>query len=120
MERNLRRYKSKTFPSSPLNGVGVLEVFKQEHINKSFGLSRHDVPNQFYKGTQVTAAFENTFFASDEVIEMIKKNIPRGERNYLMDATFKIVPIGSFTQLLIIYVEYLGKVRSFQKLYLNK
>jgi hypothetical protein len=118
MERNLRRYKGSAFPSSPLNATGVLEVFEQESVNKHFGMSQHEIPNQFYKGTQVTANFENTFFASDKIIELIKKNIPSSKRSYFMDATFKIVPIGSFRQILIIYIEYIGKVFQIQIFYL--
>lgn len=113
MERNLRRYKSSTFPSSPLNGTEVMEVYQIENVNKAFGLSRHDIPTQFYKGTQVTPAFENTFFASDKTIELIKENIPVGKRNYFLDATFKIVPVGTFRQFLIVYIEYVDKVRIF-------
>lgn len=111
MERNLRRYKSSIFPSSPLTAAGVLEVFQQDNVNKLFGLTRHDIPNQFYKGTEVTPNFENTFFASDAIIKLIKEYIPNEKRDYFMDATFKIVPIGSFRQILIIYIEYIGKVR---------
>lgn len=110
MERTLRRYKSNTFPSSPMNGAGVMEVFQRANVNEAFGCSRHDKPTQFYKGTQLKADFENTFFASEQIIEMIKTNIPIN-RHYLMDATFKIVPIGSFRQLLVLYIEYIGKVR---------
>lgn len=84
-----------------------MEAFQKENVNQFFGLSRHDVPTQFYKGTQITASFENTFYASDTVIEIIKTNIPTGNSNYMIDATFKIVPFGSFKQFLIIYVEYM-------------
>jgi hypothetical protein len=116
MERNLRRCKTNIFPASPLNGASVVEAFQKENVNKFFGLSRHDVPTQFYKGTQITASFENTFYASDTIIEIIKTNIPTGKRNYLMDATFKIVPFGTFKQFLIIYVEYIEKVYPFEML----
>lgn len=119
MERNLRRYKGTAFPSSPLNAKSVLEVFQQESVNKHFGMSQHEIPHQFYKGTEIAANFENTFFASDNIIELIKKNIPSSKRNYLMDATFKIVPIGSFRQILIIYIEYIGKVGTIFYLYIH-
>lgn len=46
------------------------------------------------------------FFASSEIINLIEKNIPIGSRDYLMDATFRIVPVGCFRQLLVIYIAY--------------
>lgn len=110
MERNLRRCKLNSFPSSPINGTGVIEAFRMQNVNQSFGLSRHDVPNQFYKGTSVQKNFECTFFASESIINNITANIPKGKRHYFLDATFKVVPFGSFKQLLILYVEYIGKV----------
>lgn len=93
-----------------MNATGVKEAFEMDNVNQSFGLSRHDIPRQFYKGTLIKPNFECTFFASDSIIDIIKSNIPRGKRNYFLDATFKIVPFGSFKQLLILYVEYIGKV----------
>jgi hypothetical protein len=110
MERNLRRCKLQSFPSSPLNAASVTESFQLGNVNRIFGQSRHDVPRQFYKGSLVKPSFECTFFASESIIEIIKTSIPKGKRQYFLDATFKIVPFGSFKQILILYVEYIGKV----------
>lgn len=41
---------------------------------------------------------------------MIEKYIPPSERMYLADGTFKIVPMGIFTQLFVIYIAYKGTI----------
>ena len=43
-------------------------------------------------------------------IQNIINNIRVNDRQYLMDATFKVCPNGEFKQLLIIYIEYIESV----------
>lgn len=52
------------------------------------------------------AKYTCTFLVSETIIDLIKKNIDPDRRKYMLDGTFKIVPIGVFKQLLILYVEY--------------
>lgn len=120
MERNLRRCKLNSFPASPINGTGVIEAFQLENVAQTFGKTRHDVPYEFYKGTLVQSNFECTFFSSESIINNIKTHIPKGKRHYFLDATFKIVPFGTFKQILILYVEYLGKMYPFIYVLMNK
>lgn len=53
-------------------------------------------------------------FASYANIDLTKKHIPPGQRKYLMDGTFKIVPrqFSKNGQLLIIAIEYKNDVSS--------
>lgn len=46
-------------------------------------------------------------------MENIRVNIPEGDREYLMDATFKVCPLGAFYQFLIIYVGFCGQAVPF-------
>lgn len=111
MERNLRRIKNETFAASPTNGAEIIKVFSDEALIKLFGNTKHDEPELFYRGTLVHENYTCTFFFSEKIRQIIVENIPADRRKYLMDATFKIVPVGCFRQILIIYVEYLEHVR---------
>lgn len=113
----MRRYKSNTFPASPINGEQIIDAFQDERVLQSFGFTNHENRRKLYKGTIVEEYGTATFFASELVMQMIDENIPKKKRRYLMDATFKIVPVGCFKQLLIIYVEYIGKVSRAHKIY---
>lgn len=104
MERNLRRIKNHSFPASPTSGDEIIEIFSSEDMINSFGKTKHESPTLFYKGTICNKSYTCTFFASDHIISLIGENIERNRRKYLMDATFKIVPVGCFSQILIIYV----------------
>lgn len=109
MERHLRRIKNDTFPSSPTNGNEIISIFSDDAMVNLFGKTNHDDPTLFYKGTITNESYTCTFFGSEKIQSMIEENIFEN-RNYLLDATFKIVPIGCFNQILIIYVEYMKHV----------
>lgn len=51
-------------------------------------------------------------------MHFIEKHIEVNKRHYLLDATFKVVPVGPFNQFLIFYVNYIEKVRIFNFLML--
>lgn len=67
----------------------------------------------FYKGSHTEENFSYSYFASDHVIQNIKENIPEVDRQFLMDATFKVCPLGSFYQFLVIYIGYCGQAVPF-------
>lgn len=63
----------------------------------------------FYKGSHIGEDFSYTYFASDFIIELIKVHFPdTNNREFLMDATFKVCPMGEFYQLLVIYFGICG------------
>lgn len=107
VERNLRRIKNQTFAASPKSGPEIIAAFERESVMNSFGYSKHDTPRPLYKGTIMDGEkYVCTFLASETIIELIQANIEPAQRKFMMDGTFKIVPVGIFKQLLIIYVEY--------------
>lgn len=59
----------------------------------------------FYVDSVIKKHFAFHVFASFAIISIIKKFIKPGDRNYLVDGTFKIAP-RQFKQLLIISIEF--------------
>lgn len=89
----------------------ILAAYSNQDIMSRFGITGNG--QRFYKTAFACDQFEYCIFASDDVIGNIRDRIPSDRRNYLMDATFKICPYGTFNQLLIIYVSYLDSVKSY-------
>lgn len=110
MERNLLRIRHKVFPKSPKTCDAVTDAFARESIYEVFGTSKHNDARPFYKTTVKTDSYGFVIFASDTTIDLIRGNIAVDRRNIIMDATFKITPLGDFNQFLIIYIEYMEKV----------
>lgn len=77
-------------------------------IAEEYGFSMNK-QHRFYMGSVVKKMFAFHVFASLAVISMIKNRIAPGERSYLIDGTFKIVP-RQFAQLLIICIQYKNDV----------
>lgn len=78
--------------------------------------SGNDDPYRFYRGvyrsnaTKRSKTFSYCVFASEAIIRMIDANVEVQRRNYFLDATFKVCPLGKFNQFLIIYIEYMETV----------
>lgn len=113
MERCLRKLKNEVFPAAPLTVEGVNTAFEDEKIFQSFGMSNNDLPTRFFKTAFHDESFGYVVFSSDNIIDLIRTKIEPERRHYLIDATFKICPLGDFTQLLIIYVAYMDNVSVF-------
>lgn len=63
----------------------------------------------FYKGSYTEDDFSYTYFISDHIRKNIESAIQNIEdREYLLDATFKVCPLGDFYQFLVIYVGFCG------------
>lgn len=111
IRRNLLKIRSGTIPKPPLNVEEVIEVYKNEEVIENYSKTKHQNKEfLFFKDAYDCGEFSYCFFLSDHVIENIKKNIPQDQRRYMMDATFKICPMGTFYQLLVIYVDYCQQV----------
>lgn len=110
LKRTLERLSSRTFLKSPQTPLEVIESFQTEFIWKNYGLSRDKKhPRPFFKACISEAEFSYCIFASEAIMEGITENINVGQRRYLIDGTFKVVPVGCFKQLLVIYIQYLDE-----------
>lgn len=109
-KRQLQRIRSDLLPPSPKTLDEVKAIFENESNMRNFGFTLHEDPNIFYKVTFISKDFAYCIFGSDIIMNLIETHISPSRRHYLMDATFKICPVGDFNQLLIVYVEYMDKV----------
>lgn len=106
MSRNLRRYTNPKYPVQPTSATEIKNAFKNPTIEKDFGRNLRD-SDPFYIDTIEMKDSAFTVFASHEMIRMVNEYIPPGQRNYMVDGTFDVVPVGcGFKQLLVIAIEY--------------
>lgn len=121
VERQLHRIKDVNYPKAPKRGQQIKNAFENDQIMTEHGYNLSGNA-RLYIDTIISEKYTFCLFASINTINLIQTNIRPNRRNYLMDATFKIVPYGKFTQLLIIYIEWSGdvsfdcsKLRKFKK-----
>lgn len=112
MERHLRRLKDQPYLKAPKTPIEITEAFKDDKVQSDYGYNLSNTEKLYIN----TVSAENTcftLFASMDVVKMIETNIPPNQRQYSMDATFRIVPQGNFKQLLIIYIEFHNDVSEY-------
>lgn len=83
-------------------------MLETPEIREEYGRTL-DGNNALYIGSKIEDEFAFHVFGSHAIIKLVNENILTGQRNYLIDGTFKIVP-RNFTQLLIIAIEYKNDV----------
>lgn len=108
--RCLEKKAKGVLPKNPVTCNDVLSCFQDNDIMNNFGYSLHNEKHLFYNGLIETPTYSFCVFSSKMSINLMQSHIPIERRHILMDATFKIVPIGPFNQLLIIYVNCIKKV----------
>lgn len=99
----------------------IAEAFEESAVFETYGTSlqtkdldgndlieKYDFFDQIVENKKKTFSF--CVFSSKVTLELIKRDIPIQDRHILMDATFRIVPVGPFKQLLIIYIRKHHKV----------
>lgn len=111
IQRTLLRHESAWLKIKPKTSEEIQKSFENPDVMENFGFTiRQQNPTRFYKTLVIQNNYKFCVFASDEIIELIKSNIAEDQRDYMMDATFKVCPYGDFNQLLIIYIAYCGEV----------
>lgn len=108
VERQLYRIRDKQYPQRPKTDEEVKNMFKDIAISEQYG-STLNKQHPFYVDSVIKKHFAFHVFVSFAIIELIKKFIKPGQRNYLVDGTFKIAP-RQFKQLLILSIEYKKQV----------
>lgn len=116
MERNLRRLKNVPYPSMPKTPAEIRNAFKDPLTIVEFGYNLRDTHPFYINTVEINSSSAFTLFASHQVISIIEQNIQ--DRNFLMDGTFAVTPMGDYYQLLVIYIEYCNDVSfSMEKLF---
>lgn len=109
--RNLTRIAASKFPNSPNNIDEVIAYFNHPSIKTTTGKTLRpptEPSSDFFKLAFKSKDFAYCLFAADDVIEIIK-TIEIDRRMY-SDGTFKITPLGDFSQVLMLSVDICGQV----------
>lgn len=114
-QRNCQKIKRGTIPKNPGNIDEIIAAFEDPKIMQAFGMSAHegDKKCKFFDGAIQKKHHCFCVFSSKTIINLVHKHIPVDERHILMDATFKIVPVGEFSQLLILYIRIKYEVSNY-------
>lgn len=103
MERNLNNMKVSLYPTAPLTAQGVSEAFENSNVMAKYGTSKIDNSGAFYRGTVLYDRYKFSVFASPTILAKVEG---LSDRQFHIDATFKVVPNGEFNQLLVFHINY--------------
>lgn len=113
MKRNLLKIRNKILPKSPSNVPEIIASFQSDFVRENYGLTIRAEGSErtmFFKNAVECEEYSYYLFASDEIVDAVKKNIDVSRRQYIFDATFGVCPLGSFVQFLIISTNIMGQV----------
>lgn len=73
---------------------------------QTFDLKGDELPEKlrFFDTAYECKDYAYCVLSSKQTIELVENNMKANERHVLMDATFRITPVGPFNQLLILYI----------------
>lgn len=121
VESTCNKARRSALPKSPKDVQQINELFETPHVRDNYGLTKRPEtkdgqPGQprsmFFKRAYECEAYAYCIFASDDVIKALQQNSQGTTRKLFADATFKICPVGKFTQVLILFADLLGHVRN--------
>lgn len=117
VSRQLYRLRDKKYPKKPQTDEGIRNYLKKPEIMEEYGQTLDKQHPLYIDSVIKKEKYAFHVFASIATIEMIKNQIPCGQRKYVMDGTFKIIPkqFSKKGQLLILSIEYKNDVRSIDK-----
>lgn len=113
--RTLRDCRKSRFGRSPLSAMEIKTAFDNAIIRNDLGCSLFGQNEPLYNDILIEKDFTNCVFSSAKSIALIKEFVEPHERFFLMDATFRVTPIGDFEQVLVLYVQFGIKVSFRQK-----
>lgn len=91
----------------------IQSAFNNSMLHDDLGCSLFEKREPLYNDIIIEKDFTNCIFSSAKSIALVKEFIEPQERFFVMDATFRVTPIGDFEQVLVLYVQFGIKV-SFQ------
>lgn len=114
MESTLHKVRRAALPKTPSTVSDINRLFEIPHVRQNYGMSKRasngEEPKQFFNYAYECDEFAYCIFSSKEVISAVLEHTETNERKLFADGTFKICPMGQFTQVLIIFAELLGNV----------
>lgn len=112
VNRHLYRLRTAALPPNPKSPAEVIESFNLPAIIETYGMTiaafgKESMP--FFRKVHIDEDFAYAIFASQPIIDEVLK-LDEERRHFYLDGTFKVVPYGQFSQLLVIYAEFFEKV----------
>lgn len=100
--RTLKYHKNGAVPKNPKTIDEVKEYFNSDAILERFSQTLHEKqPHKFYQETIITPHFAYSLMTSELILNDLPENL-----RIRIDGTFKIVPKGTFKQLIIISCDF--------------
>lgn len=107
-ERTLQMIRVRSIPKNPATCAEITKAFSNDDVMANIGRSKHVDKSAFFDDAFERNGCKFCVFSSKHAIDLYNKFEP--DRQHLMlDATFKVCPIGPFRQLWIFYAAYIDK-----------
>lgn len=119
IERTLQKIKKGALPKTPKTVKEIVDAFKKAEVIDSYGSTLQTVDldgnllpekHRFFDTAFECKEYAYCIFTSKQTVELIENNLKAKNRHVLMDATFRVTPVGPFKQLLILYIRKHKKV----------
>lgn len=108
-------------PKAPQNVKEIREAINRTDIFDMYCKTNHiDKRDIFLDHLYDGADFSYCIFSSKKIINEIEKHIDVKDREFYIDGTFKVVPYGGFSQLLIIHIGRFDTVHPFIYVLMSK
>lgn len=102
-------------PPSPKTAADIVAAYQNQNILSNYGMAVAAggvEASLFYRKTYSEAQFAYCIFASQYIADRVAELEP-ARRHFFMDATFRVVPYGDFSQLLVIHASFFEKTIPF-------
>lgn len=102
-------------PPSPKTPDEIVASYKNEIIMANYGMTKTAggvTSTAFYRKTYSNSQFAYCIFASKPIVDKVAELEPH-RRHFFMDGTFRVVPYGDFSQLLVIHAAFFEKTFPF-------
>lgn len=110
VERTMLRRIRGNLPANPVTLADMKIALESEAVKSQFGTVAGE---PFFDNMIIKADYAFTVFSAKPIVNAIEKKIPPINRNFLIDATFSIVPNSPFSQILVLHVQYFAQVFPF-------
>lgn len=117
MESTSHKVHRAALPKTPSKVSDINKLFEIPHVLQNYGMTKriskeppNIPPTKFFDHAYECDEFAFCIFSSKDIIKAVLEHTEKDERKLFADGTFKICPMGDFSQVLIIFAELLGHV----------